>query len=221
MQQTDATKPFQGARSGRVYRQRRYRGVFQRLVAWREQRLASVLLSVPHAGCNGHIVDLPCGYGRFLPLLRRRDFRVTGMDQSQAMVDLYRQDEAFRDGRDHAERADVLEPLPVGAASARRVLCVRLFQHLHHGELRIRALKTLANNRRQIVMTYYDDACLHYWTKRAVMRLKGRKVRVKMIPRRLFESEVAAAGLRVIKRVKLFPGVHAQTWVVLAPAGNE
>ena len=94
---------------------------------------------------------------------------------------------------------------------------MRLFQHLHHPELRVRALQTLAGDGRQIVMTYYDDGSLHYWTKRAAMRLKGKKVRVKMIPRAAFESEVEQAGLRVLKRVKLFPGIHAQTWVLLAP----
>ena len=217
MRQANSTRPFKHAGAGRDYAQRRYRGFFQRLVAWREQRLAARLLAHPHAGCNGHIVDLPCGYGRFYPLLKQMNLKVSAMDQSQAMVDIYREHADFT-AADHAERADVLEPLPARASAATRALCVRLFQHLHHPELRIQALRTLGANRRQIVMTYYDDGSLHYWNKRLLMRLKGKKVRVKMIPRRDFESEVAQAGLRIVKRIKLFPGVHAQTWVLLAPA---
>ena len=216
MQQADSTRPFKRDDAGRRYAQTRYSGVFQRLVAWREQRLAKRLLAHPYTDCNSHIVDLPCGYGRFYPLLKQMDFKVSAMDQSQAMVDIYSGHDRF-EAADHAERADVLEPLPTKAAPAKRVLCVRLFQHLHHPELRVRALQTLAGDGRQIVMTYYDDGSLHYWTKRAAMRLKGKKVRVKMIPRAAFESEVEQAGLRVLKRVKLFWGIHAQTWVLLAP----
>lgn len=178
--------------------------------------LAARLLAYPYSDCNGHIVDMPCGYGRFYPLLKQHDFRVSALDQSQAMVDICREQADFA-VTDHAERADVLKPLPEGASGASRALCVRLFQHLHHPELRIQALRTLGGNRRRIVMTYYDDGSLHYWSKRLLMRIKGKKVRVKMIRRADFESEVAQAGLRIIKRIKLFPGLHAQTWVLLAP----
>jgi SAM-dependent methyltransferase len=216
VQQSRSTRPFHRPASGRRYAERRYRGFFQRLVARREQALASRLLAHPHPECNGHIVDIPCGYGRFYPLLKQQNFKVSAMDQSQAMVDIYREHENFADA-DHAEQADVLKPLPARAAGASRALCVRLFQHLHHPELRIKALQTLGANRRQVVMTYYDDASLHYWSKRLLMRLKGKKVRVKMIRRADFESEVEQAGLQIIKRIKLFPGLHAQTWVLLAP----
>lgn len=214
--QSQSTRPFHRPTSGRRYTQRRYSGFFQRIVARREQALAARLLDHPYAGCNGHIVDMPCGYGRFYPLLKEKKLRVSAMDQSQAMVDICSEQHGFAD-EDHAEQADVLKPLPARAAEASRALCVRLFQHLHHPELRIQALRTLGANRRQVVMTYYDDASLHYWSKRLLMRLKGKKVRVKMIRRADFESEVTQAGLRVVKRIKLFPGLHAQTWVLLAP----
>ncbi|WP_353179285.1 methyltransferase domain-containing protein [Salinisphaera sp. T5B8] len=206
MRQAESTRPFQKSDAGRRYAKRRYRGLFQRVVAWREQRLAARLLARPHADCNGHIVDLPCGYGRFYPLLKQMNFQVSALDQSQAMVDIYRDHTDFGE-RDHAQQADVLQALPEQAHSARRAL-------------RVRALQTLAGDGRQIVLTYYDDACLHYWSKRALMRLKGRTVRVKMIPRAAFEAEVAQAGLRIVERVPLFAGLHAQTWVLLTPASS-
>lgn len=217
MQQANSTKPFRDQNSGRRYRDSRYRSFFQKLVAQREQALARRLLDAPYARCNGHIIDIPCGYGRFYPLLRQLDMKVSAMDQSHAMITLYQEMDGFRVDYDHAQQSDILKPLPVTADLANRALCVRLFQHLHHGELRVQALRTLAGNRRRIVMTYYDDGCLHYWSKRLTMWLKGKKVRVKMIPRARFESEVAAAGLRIVKRIKLVPGLHAQTWVLLEP----
>lgn len=220
MQQAKSTRPFATAGSGRDYAERRYRGFFQRLVARREQALANRLLDRSADACNGHIVDLPCGYGRFYPLLKRHGLQVSAMDQSHSMVEIYRDRGGFSE-QDHAERADVLQPLPAAAAAAGRALCIRLFQHLHHPELRVQALRTLGANGRQIVMTYYDAGNLHYWSKHALMRLKRKPVRVKMINRRQFDREVAEAGLRIVERIPLLRGIHAQTWVLLAPAASR
>lgn len=220
MQQSESTKPFRSESSGRTYRNKRYSGWSQRWVDRREQSLAARLLDEANASGGDHVIDMPCGYGRFFPLLQARGLRVSAMDQSAAMVSLYRENAGFNEDRDHAEQADILEALPAKAASAGRAFCIRLFQHLHHSELRVAALRTLAGNRRRIVMTYYDDGCLHYWTKRVEAWLKGRAVRIKMIPRADFEAEVAQAGLKIVKRIKLLPGIHAQTWVLLAPADD-
>lgn len=221
MQQSESTKPFRNERSGRTYRNKRYSGWSQRWVDRREQVLAARLLDEQGTGSGDHVIDMPCGYGRFFPLLRSKGLHVSAMDQSAAMVSLYRENTGFDDARDHAERADILEALPAKAASAGRAFCIRLFQHLHHSELRVTALRTLAGNRRRIVLTYYDDGCLHYWTKRVEAWLKGQKVRIKMIPRADFEAEVAQAGLKIVKRIMLLPGIHAQTWVLLAPADEH
>ncbi len=218
MPQSATTPPFGSAGSGRGYAKSRYKGFFQKLVARREQYLAKRLLCHHNVEPGGHAMDIPCGYGRFYPLLKRLGFQVSAMDQSQAMVQICQEQDGFR-AEDHAVQADVLRPLPSGPDRATVALCVRLFQHLHHSPLRIQALRTLAGNRRQIVMTYYDRGCLHYWSKRLLMRLKGKPVRIKMIARSQFESEVAEAGLRVKRRIKLLPGIHAQTWVLLEPAG--
>lgn len=217
MQQSQSTRPFQGKASGRRYRSKRYSSISQRWVDRREQAVAAQLLDASSGCCNGHVIDMPCGFGRFYPLLQANRLRVSALDQSAAMVNLYRENDGFDDDRDHAEQADILQYLPEAAAPAGRALCIRLFQHLHHRELRVAALRTLAGNRRRIVMTYYDQGCVHYWTKRLEMWLKGRPVRVKMISRACFDAEVAEAGLRVVKRTKLLPGIHAQTWVLLAP----
>lgn len=217
MRPTQSNKPFQAENSGRVYRSRRYSSVSQRWVDRREQSVAARLLDESSACCNGHMIDMPCGYGRFYPLLHAKRLRVSALDQSAAMVRLYCENADFDDMFDHAEQADILSTLPEQARSATRAFCIRLFQHLHHSELRVSALRTLAGNRRRVVMTYYDRGCLHYWTKRLEMWLKGKPVRIKMISRARFDAEVAEAGLKIVRRIKLLPGIHAQTWVLLAP----
>lgn len=169
------------------------------------------------AGSERHIIDMPCGYGRFYPLLKRLGFRVSAMDQSQSMVTICRDQPDFQDG-DTAEAANILKTLPGDAEAANQALCVRMFQHLHDSPLRVQALRTLGGNNRRVVMTYYESGCLHYWSKRLLMFLKRKPVRIRMISRSQFASEVAEAGLQIEERIKLFPGFHAQTWVRLRRA---
>lgn len=218
MSQYDNPRPFQCSGSGRSYTKRRYKGTFQTLVALREQHLATYLLR-QYAGKPGaQALDIPCGYGRFYPLLKQQGFRVTAMDQSAAMVGICAEQPGFKGCGDRALTADILKPLPDDVNDAELALCVRLFQHLHTREVRIKALQTLGDNNRHVVMTYYDSGCLHYWSKRLLARLRGKRVRINMISRAQFESEVAEAGLRIKSRNKLIPGIHAQTWVALLPA---
>lgn len=211
-------RPFQCGNSGRVYAKRRYSGFFQKLVASREHYLATRLLR-QYAGKPGaQAVDIPCGYGRFYPLLKQLGFRVTAMDQSAAMVEICGEQPGFQDCGDRALTADILNALPDDVNEAEVALCVRLFQHLHTREVRLKALQTLGANNRHVVMTYYDSGCLHYWTKRLVARLRGKRVRINMLSRAQFESELAEVGMRIGSRNKLLPGIHAQTWVTLLPA---
>ena len=218
MEQSPFGRPFQTEGSGQRYKDKRYGSFLQRQVARREHRIAEKLLISLGLSSGEHIVDLPCGYGRFLPLLKAHGLRVSAMDQSQSMVDICREHAVFDPDRDQAMAADVLQPLPEAANGAVAGFCIRLFQHLHNPRARVLALRTLGANRRRLVLTYYDRGCMHYWTKRALMALKRKPVRIKMIARSEFEAEVAEAGLRVVRRVKLIPGIHAQTWVTLAPA---
>lgn len=211
-------RPFQNEDSGRDYAKRRYKGFFQRLVAWREYRIATRLLGEHTRSNDAQAIDIPCGYGRFYSLLKYFGFHVTALDQSAAMVQICEELPGFRDAGDRAQTADVLEPLADEVNQAELALSVRLFQHLHTSEVRVKALKTLADNNRNVILTYYDSGCLHYWTKRLAARLQGKNVRINMITREQFESELAEAGLRINKRVKLLPGIHAQTWVSLLPA---
>lgn len=60
-------------------------------------------------------------------------------------------------------------------------------------------------------MTCYDSGCLYYWSKRLLMLLKRKPIRICMIP----HAQFAAIGLQIDKPAKVLPGIHAQTWVRL------
>lgn len=201
------------------YARKRYRSFFQRLVDRREQGLLRRLLAERFGSRIPHVVDLPCGYGRFHELLKGFHCRITSLDVNPHMVALTR-DTTQRSPADRTAEADVLQRLPKAAEDADLAFCIRLLQHLHDSDKRSAALRNLRGPGRPVLVSYYDRACLHAWTKRLASRLTGRPVRIRMIARRQFEAEVARAGLRVRRRVKLLPLIHAQTFTLLEPVGG-
>lgn len=196
------------------YARKRYSSFFQRLVDRREQTLLRELLAERFGERIAHVVDIPCGYGRFHGLLKGFGGRVTSLDVNPHMVARIR-GTTQRCDADHAAEANILHGLPEAADDADLAFCVRLLQHLHESEQRSTALRNLRGAGRPVLVTYYDRACLHAWTKRLVARLRGRPVRIRMIARRQFEAEAARAGLRVRRRRRLLPFIHAQTFVLM------
>lgn len=203
------------------YARKRYRGFFQRLVARREQRLLRRLLAEHFGGGHiPHVVDIPCGYGRFHDLLKEFGCRITSLDRNPHMVARTRGTTQQSAG-DLVAEADVLQQLPEVATDADLAFCVRMMQHLHGDDHHRIALRNLRGPGRAVLVSYYDRACLHAWTKRLVSFLRGRPARVRMVPRRRFEADAARAGLRVRRRVRLLPLIHAQTFVLLEPIESD
>ncbi len=179
-------KPFRSEGAVEYYESKRYKSSIQRRVDQREQSTLRELLR-DHVGEGGkHVLDLPCGYGRFLPLFHGLGYRVTSMDISEAMTDYVRKRPDFGPN-DHAEAADVRAGLPLEDGSIDAVCCIRLFQHFHYPEWRQQALKEFARvSNRYAMVTFYDSGCLHYWSKRLLAWLKRKPVRVQMISRETF-----------------------------------
>src|ERR671924_2360731 len=71
----------------RDYQQRRYRGLDQAWVNWREQRIMARLLTQCQLA-GGTLLDVPCGYGRFAPLFARLGITAVGADMSRDMLHL-------------------------------------------------------------------------------------------------------------------------------------
>lgn len=199
------------------YARKRYSGFFQRIVDRREHRILRRLLAERFGHRIRHVVDVPCGYGRFHGLLKAFGSRITSLDRNPHMVARTRLF-AQRSRQDRAAEADVLERLPEPAGDADLAFCMRLLQHLPDSAQRTAALRNLNGPGRPVLVSYYDRGCLHAWTKRLAARLGGRRIRINMISREQFEREVAAAGLRLQRRYRLMPWIHAQSFALLEPA---
>lgn len=208
-------KPFASSSSVEYYESKRYKSSMQRRVDQREQNTLRELLRRHVGEGEKQALDLPSGYGRFLPLFHGLGYNVTSMDISDAMAEYVRNRPDFG-AKDHAAAADIREGLPLEDGSMDVTCCIRLFQHFHYPEWRQQALKEFARvSNRYVMVTFYDRACVHYWTKSLLAVIKRKPMRVQMISRAMFEEDARAAGLRVVEYCPWLPRVHAQTFTML------
>lgn len=207
--------PFTRGNSVDPYVNRRFGTSLQRLVNYNEQSILGGLLQHYIGEGDKQVLDLPCGYGRFLPLFHRLGYRVNCMDLSPSMT-IYVQNRDDLGARDIVQEGDIRGSLPLDTSSMDAVCCIRMFQHFHHPEWRREALAELARvSKRYVIATFYDRGSVHFWSKQQLARLRGKKVRVQMISRAMFEAEAAAVGLKMVEYRPLLPRIHAQTFTVL------
>jgi SAM-dependent methyltransferase len=217
-----SSKPFD--RPGVAdYERRRYRGLDQRLVDRREQRLLArafarlrELDGDAWTGPSGPLVlDAPCGYGRFSGLVLEEGARLVSADLAGSMV--ARALERRRSGR-HVGGivSDLRGALAFKPGAFDYVLSMRLFHHLHAAEDREAVLREFARvASRGVVMSFYRFRGLHALQRRLRRLFKPSHRDIKMVAGETFEREASAAGLVVDRVYPLFRGIHAQHIVVL------
>ncbi len=196
------------------YERKRYRRWDQRLVHQREIRIIGKFSRLVKTACP-LVLDLPCGYGRFSPLLYQLGLAVVSADLSLAMVQ-----RALSRGHGSPQSAgvvaDALQGLPFRDNSFGLVLVMRFFHHLHHPQERKIVLSEIARvTTGDIILSFYRLNYLHLFQRKIRKWLKKTPTKIKMISWRELESELAAVGLKVRRRKNIFPFLHSQVIVWL------
>jgi hypothetical protein len=98
------------------------------------------------------------------------------------------------------------------------VTCIRLFHHFYESEIRRRALCELRRIcRGPIIVTFRNSFALDnvkYWLN---ARLKRRnQTHIRPIPMETFAAEIAAAGLKIEKRMAVRWGISSRWFLVLS-----
>ncbi len=196
------------------YERKRYRGIDQRLVDWRERRILGKIFRKTGGG-SARLLDLPCGYGRFSRLIVERGFFLVSGDLSFHMV------------KRAIEKSGQSMPLPGVVADARQglpfkdgsfhlVLSMRFFHHLHEESERVTILKEFSRiSSAWIALSYYQTNWLHSLQRKLRRRIKRSRTRIRMTARREFFKEAGSAGLEVVRSFPLFRGIHSQHIVLL------
>jgi SAM-dependent methyltransferase len=159
------------------------------------------------------VLDLPCGAGRFWPMLAERAGRtIIGADNSADMVAI-----AMK-----AQPADVVarvKPMQTSAfaidlpdASVDCVFCMRLLHHIGDKEHRATMFREFARvSRDSVVISLWVDGNLQSWRrnrveKRRAAKGKGERVQNRFVqPRAAIEAEFNGAGLNVTGSIGMFP----------------
>lgn len=215
----------------RDYERRRYRGLDQRLVDRRERKITRRLLvaAFDRAGGSGPggeagaapplVLDVPCGYGRLSALVLDERARLVAADISLHMVERALQNLSGPGSSGHRVAgvvADLTKGLPFRGGVFDAALVMRLFHHLPRSEDRRAVLTELARVARgAVVLSFYRTNRLHVLQRKLRKALQGKAYEIRMITERMFRDEAEAAGLRVVRVVPLFRGLHAQHLALL------
>jgi SAM-dependent methyltransferase len=197
------------------YERRRYRSWDQRMVQARERRIIRRhFKAAGEAASTGLVLDLPCGYGRFAPLLLELGARPVNADLSFEMVR-----RAMQTSGRPGLAADAKAGLPFRDGTFPAVFCLRLLHHIHDPGDRRAILEELGRvSAGWGVVSYYRGNALHK-AQRALRRLRKKTPRkIRMIEGDGFAREAEAAGWEVVREAALFRGLHAARIALLKKA---
>jgi len=193
------------------YERKRYRGIDQRLVHRRETFILEKFLEriAPESGI---VLDVPCGYGRFSSLFRKRGWSLVSSDYSFSMAK--RAMESGGGGtllKNWGVVTDAKKGLPFKEGIFPILLCMRFWHHVHDPAERKAILGYFSHvTSGWVILSYYQGNSLHRVQRRFRRKLKKSPTRIKMISRERFYDEIKGAGFECFKVVPIFLGIHSQ-----------
>lgn len=183
----------------RKYHEKHRGSLGRRLSNWREQQMAAKALAL--AGQPATVLDLPCGTGRFWPLLARQtDRTILAADNSESMLAVAREVNPPQ----LLERISLFQSsafdIQLDDASVDHVFCMRLLHHITRPEDRLAILKEFHRVTRQTV-------AISLWVDGNYKALRRRKLEARrthktyqnrvVLPRTLIEPEFLEAGFTI------------------------
>ncbi len=192
----------------RDYQRKHRTGLRRRLTHWRENQLARRALQI--AGNPRSVLDMPCGAGRFWPMLAEQpERRLLAGDNSPAMLEIAR---ASADpaalARFETVRALDAFALVLPDNAVEHVLCMRLLHHFSQPADRLRLLGELHRvaSRGVTVSLWVDGNRQAQRRARADARRDQAEWSRRVAARGVVEAEFGQAGFRVRRHFDVLPG---------------
>lgn len=205
------------AETARLYLKMHRGSWLRRVSSWREIRLARRALAL--AGDPDSILDMPCGTGRFWPMLAATTARsLLAGDNSPAMLAAAVANAAPATRvRFEARRMDAFA-LPLADGAVDHVLCMRLLHHFAVPADRLCILGEIHRVARAgATVSVWVDGNLQAWRRRVQERRRAPDFppnRI-VVPRAVIEAELAAAGFRIRARLDMLRGIGKRRLYVL------
>ncbi|MBF8779583.1 class I SAM-dependent methyltransferase [Pseudomonas fulva] len=193
------------------YLRKHRQGLARRLSHQRDEQLARRALAL--VGEPGLVLDLPCGAGRFWPLLAEKANRVIiAADNSQAMLET-------ACGSQPAEVVSRVRPLQTSAfaidlpdSSVDSIFCMRLFHHVGKAEHRRAVLEEFHRvSRDSVILSLWVDGNFKAWRRRKLEQRRARRNEQNDYQNRhvlaadTVEAEFEAAGFSIQERLDFLP----------------
>lgn len=182
-------------------------GLARRLSDRRDKQLARRALAL--AGEPGLVLDLPCGAGRFWPLLAEKANRVIiGADNSASMVKTACESQP-------AEVVKRVQPLQTSAFAidmpdnaVDSIFCMRLLHHVGNAQDRAVLLKEFHRvTRDSVIISLWVDGNFKAWKRKRAehkRQQEGYQNRF-VLPVATVEAEFEQAGFRIQERLDFLP----------------
>lgn len=165
---------------------------------------------------DARVLDVPCGYGRFSPLILEPGLSLVSSDLSFHMVKRGVESNEVP-VRLRGVVADAVAGLPFQEESFDFILSMRFFQHRRQGAERKAVLGEFSRVVKEgVILSYYQISPLHIAHRK--LRRRTSKARITMLSREEFEREVKEAGFQVVQVFPLLRGVHSQHIALLEKA---
>ncbi len=201
-----------GAGHSQQYFDKHQSGVARRISNWRDQQVARRALA--DSGNPLELLDLPCGAGRFWPMLAQFPGRtVIAADNSADMLTVARAHQpAALEGRiEYLQTSAFAIDLPESSVDS--VFCMRLLHHIAAAENRLIMLREFHRvTRDTLIVSLWVDGNFKAWKRR---RLEARRERSGkpgknqdrfVLLRAVAEAEFAATGFQIINHYDFLPG---------------
>ncbi len=208
----------------RQYLHKHQAGLARRLSHWRDVRVARRALKL--ADDPNLVLDLPCGAGRFWPLLCEQPNRVIlAADNSADMLATARaaQPPAV------VARVNTFQTsafaIDLGANAVDCIFCIRLLHHIESAEHRLAMLREFHRvTRDTLIVSLWVDGNFKAWKRRRLEQRRAAAGRTQsnqnrfIVARSVIEQEFAEAGFIRLGHVDFLPGYAMWRTYVLRKA---
>lgn len=185
-------------------------GLARRLSHWREAQLARRALEL--AGDPGVVLDLPCGAGRFWPMLCEQPEReIFAADISEGMLATARAAQPD----DVVSRISTFQTsafaIDLGDDAVDCIFCIRLLHHIESSGHRLSILREFHRvSRDAVIVSLWVDGNYKAWKHRRLEArriVEGRSPQSRfIIARAMIEEEFEQAGFHIADRLDFLPG---------------
>lgn len=193
------------------YFEKHQNGLWRKLSHQRDEQLARKALRL--AGDPGLVLDLPCGAGRFWPMLAEKPNRtIIGADNSADMLDTAcrsQPQEVVQRVRPLQTSAFAID-LPDNAVDS--IFCMRLMHHVGQASDRMALLREFHRvTRDSVIVSLWVDGNFKAWKRKRLEQNRQRENGQEsyqnrfVLPVATVESEFEQAGFRIQKRMDFLP----------------